>query len=313
VSICAPPEDIISDLLTCIDRRLPRLERVVTTPVFTADGTLIQEPGYHPASGIYYLPEPSLSIPRVRDIPTREEMEQAKRLIFDELLVDFPLEDDTSRAHALCLLLERFARAMIDGSTPLYAIDAPAQGSGKGLLMQVLLTPACGRDGTSSLSPTQSDEEWRKRLTSVLLDQPEVVAIDNVVGLFESAALASAVTATTWHDRLLGANQTVRVPVSCSWVANGNNLHIGGDLARQVPDADARRRCTRRWRRGSMLRHATGRGRCPTRMPGGGCSQRCRRRCFTYRRARSLFLLERLAYIVSFCHTCTYGLFNRFT
>jgi hypothetical protein len=70
--------------------------------------------------------------------------------------------------------------------------------------MQVLLTPACGRDGTSSLSPTQSDEEWRKRLTSVLLDQPEVVAIDNVVGLFESAALASAVTATTWHDRLLG-------------------------------------------------------------------------------------------------------------
>jgi hypothetical protein len=233
VSICAPPEDIISDLLTCIDRRLPRLERVVTTPVFTAEGTLIQEPGYHPASGIYYLPEPALSIPRVCDIPTRDEMEHAKRLIFDELLVDFPLEDDTSRAHALCLLLERFARAMIDGNTPLYAIDAPAQGSGKGLLMQVLLTPACGRDGASSLSPTQYDEEWRKRLTSVLLEQPEVVAIDNVVGLFESAALASAVTATTWHDRLLGANQTVRVPVTCSWVANGNNLHIGGDLARR--------------------------------------------------------------------------------
>jgi hypothetical protein len=62
----------------------------------------------------------------------------AQQWLLEELLGDFPFVDTAGPAHTLAALFERFVRPLICGPTPLYLIDAPAQGTGKGLLADVV-------------------------------------------------------------------------------------------------------------------------------------------------------------------------------
>jgi putative DNA primase/helicase len=49
----------------------------------------------------------------------------------------------------------------------------------------------------------------------------------------DSAQLAGALTALVWEDRLLGVNETIRVPVRCVWVTTGNNPSLSTEMARR--------------------------------------------------------------------------------
>src|SRR5262249_6745494 len=40
-------------------------------------------------------------------------------------------------------------------------------------------------------------------------------------------------TAPEWSDRILGKTEKVRIPQRATWMATGNNLRIGGDIARR--------------------------------------------------------------------------------
>src|SRR5262249_43665831 len=50
----------------------------------------------------------------------------------------------------------------------------------------------------------------------------------------DSAALASALTADTLEDRVLGRSAMVRLPVRCLWVATGNNPTMSNEMARRT-------------------------------------------------------------------------------
>lgn len=89
-----------------------------------------------------------------------------------------------------------------------------------------------GREAALMTCPS-SEDEWRKRLTSVLLEGATVVTLDNVKEPLQSASLAAAITATTWKDRVLGESRTVELPVRCTWTATGNNMAVRGDLPRR--------------------------------------------------------------------------------
>ena len=73
-------------------------------------------------------------MPAVPKEPTDDEVEQAKNLLLDEYLVDFPFEGDADRANALAYLLTPFIREMV-GLVPMLILDAPTPGTGKGLLL----------------------------------------------------------------------------------------------------------------------------------------------------------------------------------
>jgi hypothetical protein len=45
--------------------------------------------------------------------------------------------------------------------------------------------------------------------------------------------LAKVLTGEAHKDRILGKSQTVAVPIRCSWIATGNNIRLGGDMARR--------------------------------------------------------------------------------
>jgi len=61
------------------------------------------------------------------------------------------------------------------------------------------------------------------------------VLLDNIPdnAVIDSASLASMLTAHEWSDRLLGKNDTLRLPARSVWVATGNNLRVTGDMPRR--------------------------------------------------------------------------------
>jgi hypothetical protein len=122
---------------------------------------------------------------------------------------------------------------MINGAVPLHLIEKPAPGTGATLLIEQLLYPALGRP-VSAMSEGRNEDEWRKRITAKLLGAPQVVFFDNLRARLDSSALAAAITAPVWEDRMLGKSLIVRVPVRCAWIASGNNPSLSNEIARRT-------------------------------------------------------------------------------
>ena len=80
-----------------------------------------------------------------------------------------------------------------------------------------------------------NDDEWRKKITSILLAASPFVLLDNIPDntTIDSPSLAAALTTSEWSDRLLGRNDTIRLPSRAVWVATGNNLRVAGDMPRR--------------------------------------------------------------------------------
>jgi len=226
-----PPKEVIADMLATPNPPLPVLARIVETPVFAADETLVTRPGYHPGSGLYLAPYSDNSTFEFLAHPTAVDLQNAADLI-RELLTDFPFVSEADRAHAVALLVAVFARDLIQGPTPNHVVEAPCPGSGKGLLAEVVLLPAVGRH-LGMIPQTRDDEELRKRLTARLREGQTVSVLDNLTRPLESAALATALTAERWEDRLLGRSETLALPIRTIWVTTANNPVLSMELARR--------------------------------------------------------------------------------
>ena len=228
-----PPSTLIKALLATPDPILPVLTGVVTAPVFGRNGELLTDAGYHPDARLLYHPLSGFSIPPIPHHPSPEDIAAARSLILDDLLGDFPFVSDAERAHAVALLLLGFVRAMIDGPTPLHMIEKPTPGTGATLLVDAIATILTG-SGASVMTEGSEDEEWRKRLTAKLRQIPALVLIDNLRRTLDSSALAAALTAPFWEDRILGASEMIRLPIRCVWIATGNNPEFSNEMARRL-------------------------------------------------------------------------------
>jgi hypothetical protein len=237
ISPARPPRDLAADLLVDPHSPLPHLSRLVRTPVFApdADGRplLLDRPGFHEPSGVFVAP--TVEVPRVVHHPTEREVRFARRLICDELLVDFPFVDEADRSGAVALLLHHFARGLIDGPTPLHLFTKPMPRVGATLLVNALSVPALGAGQLGSNGPPTNDAEWSRLLTALLSDLPPIVFFDNVSAL-TSPQLASAITTPLWNGREIRTSAVWKLPVTAAWVATGNNVTVSAEIAgRTVP------------------------------------------------------------------------------
>ena len=226
------PKRVIADIQTAWNKPVPHIRGLVHTPVFDINGVLNTTPGYQPDTRLFYHSVGS-PVPSVPLIPKPEEVDAAKRLLLGEWLVDFRFGDDASRVHALAAALTPLVREMISGPTPLMLIDAPIQGSGKGLLAQTIGVIVTGDPPAVMTQPRDQDEE-RKRITAVLRDASPVILIDNVKHRLDSPVLAGALTSDIWGDRLLGASESLRLPNRALWLATGNNVELDGEIGRRT-------------------------------------------------------------------------------
>jgi hypothetical protein len=234
---CPPPLDAVRALLAREEwpQEIVPIVGITETPVLRPDGSILDTRGYDTATRLVYLPSPTCIVPPIPFAPSAVEREEARALL-DDIIADFPFADLASHANALAALLTPLLAPLVAGPIPLALIDKPTMGTGASLLTEVISLLATGRAAATLTAPTgrSGEEEWRKVLTSTLLEGSKVITIDNVEGELRSAALAKAISGTAWKDRVLGVSETVELALHVSWYATGNNVRLGGDLPRRV-------------------------------------------------------------------------------
>jgi hypothetical protein len=223
-----PPRDVCESILAIPPRdAFPRLASIRSVPMLLPDGRLLATDGYDRDSGLL------LRLHGLNGVRDDMPLQEAKAWLLHELLGDFPFADEASQAHSVALLLEPFVRPMIQGPTPLYLIDAPIRGTGKGLLADVACLIATGRRADVMTLVQGNAEEHDKRITALLLAGAQWVLIDNATSLV-SAPLAAVLTTTRWRGRRLGKSEMVHVPNDATWVATGNNVELSDEIARRT-------------------------------------------------------------------------------
>lgn len=207
------------------------LRGVIHTPVLRRDGTLVEAPGYDPATKLLHLPEPGLTVPPVPDRPSHEQVAAAVALL-DTMTAGFRWLSDHDRANYYGLLLTPLLRALVPPPYKLGVIGAPMRGSGKSLLAEVARIL---HGGVFRVEMPEDEAELRKQVTSILsVTTGPVVQFDNVSGVLRSSTLAGLLTSNVWEDRPLGSTDMVKTTNDRQWIITGNNVNLGGDLIRRA-------------------------------------------------------------------------------
>ncbi len=229
-----PPLSLAENVLAQTTWDLPPLAGIARAPILRQDGTICTTPGYDPVSRLLYCPDPDLKLTPISEYPDGNEVQACVDILLD-VISDFPFADDPSRANALAILFSLLMRPVITGHVPLAIVDAPMQGTGKTLLVTALGTIAVGNVSSESIPSKENDDEWRKKITSILLAASPFVLLDNIPDntTIDSPSLAAALTTEEWSDRLLGRNNAIRLPSRVVWAATGNNLRVAGDMPRR--------------------------------------------------------------------------------
>lgn len=229
---CHAPTAVAKTLLARSGEwRFPVLNGVVSAPTLRPDGSLLDKPGYDPATGLLFEPQ-GVAFPAIPEQPTRQQADTALAFIFDEVLSGFPFAAAHDRSAAISAILTALIRPMLK-SAPLHGVDAPLAGTGKSLLADVVSLISTGSSSTI-MAFTSDPDEMRKRLLSVLLQGDAVINLDNVQEPIQGDALCSVLTQETFSDRLLGVNRTATAPTCCTWLATGNSLQVIGDMTRRL-------------------------------------------------------------------------------
>lgn len=210
-----------------------RLKAITETPTMLPDGSLVQTPGYNQRARLYF--EPNADFPIVPESPTQDDARAAAAKLLD-LVTDFPFSSPAAKTVWLAGLLTMVARHAIDGCTPAFVVDSNAPGSGKSLLVDLNTIIAYG-DEAPRTTLASRDEELRKQVTALLLEQTPVLLIDNVGerAKLGNAVLDALVTSKTWKDRILGVSKsTGELPNQMIIWATGNAIRFGGDMVRRT-------------------------------------------------------------------------------
>ncbi len=220
---------------------IPILTGIVEAPTLRSDGTVLDRPGYDPATGLLFDPG-GTEFPRVPNRPTKRQAGQALALLL-EVVAGFPFVDGPSKSVGISgLMTPRVRKAC--RAVPLHAITAPKMASGKTLLATISGYLSSGR-APAMMSQADDPTDERKRILAVLIEGQEVSVIDNVERELKSDALCSILTEPRFSDRLLGASKTVTVPSASTWFVTGNNLVVVGDLTARAISCALDPRCER--------------------------------------------------------------------
>jgi len=223
----APPERVLAAVLS--RRHWPRvrpLRGIVGSPVLRPDGSLLQEPGYDLATGLYYAPK--VALPAVPDRPSRDEVLAARQFV-DRVIHDFPWVAPADKANYLAILITPILRPYLRTLAPFWMATATTASSGKSLLVDMV-----GSIYGKQQNPWPgNDDELRKAVLAALRRPEPLIVWDNIEEgtQIKSAVLAGLITAPEWSDRVLGSSRSEKHLNDRLWAVTGNNLRLGGDMA----------------------------------------------------------------------------------
>lgn len=214
-------------------RGLRMLEGVTEVPLFRADGTILDTPGWDRKTGILYVPE--IDYPAVPDRPTLEDARRAADALF-EIVADFPFKDEDHRVVWLAALLTPIARPAIHGPCPMFVFDANIAGTGKSMLVDIISLITVGRCMGRTIYPA-SEEEMGKTMLAIAMGGSRLVLFDNAATGYPigGPTLDAALTGGTWSGRVLQVSKfATDVPLCAVFFSSGNNLGLKGDTLRRI-------------------------------------------------------------------------------
>jgi hypothetical protein len=226
-----PPGPICRNVISLGQHRnLKKLMGVVTAPTLRPDGSILDAEGYDEKTQL--ILDPSVDVIPVPNNPTRQQALAAiETLLFP--FENFPFCTNLDRAVLLAALLTAAVRPALSVA-PGFGFDAPIQGSGKTLLAQCIGIIVQNEESCVWPHVTgRDDEEIRKRLFTVLRAGVKVLIWDNILGAFDSAAMAACMTSSMVTDRILGQSTSSSVPNRLLVLLTGNNLVLQGELPRR--------------------------------------------------------------------------------
>jgi putative DNA primase/helicase len=228
---CAPPLAIVKSLQALKDRlRFPVLSGVVNTPTMGANGSILDAPGYDDETGLVYDPM-GVEFPPIPDRPTRADAVRSLATL-NEIIKDFPFISEQHRSVAFSAILTAPMRRSLP-TAPLHGFDAPAPGSGKSKLVDIVSVIATGHEAPVS-GQGADDEELEKRLVAHLLSGDPIIAIDNCTRPLSGDFLNRILTQQSAKPRILGKSEAPTLLTNSLVAATGNNLKIKGDLTRRT-------------------------------------------------------------------------------
>ncbi len=228
-----PDLDAAKVLLTTPSLRLPPLAAITEIPVLRSDGKFTTRMGYDRLARVYFAPSTELGRFDVPEHVTRDDVVHALRLL-DQMIGEFPFVERSDKVNTLAFMLTPMLRPVIKGPTPMAAISAPKPGTGKTLLVESIVRMLVGK-APPVLRLSTDENEVEKRITAHLRKGPQFSFLDNVPtgAMFDSAAVAAVLTSTLWSGRVIMSSQMPDLPNAATWVATGNNLTLGPEIARR--------------------------------------------------------------------------------
>jgi hypothetical protein len=199
--------------------RLPHIKLFTRNPVYSDDWRLVGS-GYDEVSGIFYAGDPIEP--------------QVGQHHLEKLLQDFCFRSEFDRTNYLAMLLTIPLVYHFIGSKPAILFNGNQPGLGKSILAQIL---AILRDGTQVDTATYNpnDEEFEKRLGSIVRKGATTIIIDNAkshkrAALIESACLERSITDPIVSFRLLGSSSDIRAENSHFFCITANAPDVSRDL-----------------------------------------------------------------------------------
>jgi hypothetical protein len=228
---CKPPTDVAEFILGRSGHwPFHEIRGVLAAPSMRPDGSILDQPGYDFATGMYLIDPPPM--PEISDKPTRQDATRSLELL-DSLLDSFPWQgDDDSRAVGLSMLISPLLRACLP-AVPMHCVSAPAPGTGKSFLCDLAAALATGFPCVV-MAAGKDEEELEKRLSSAVLDGMPVVAIDNVSRPLGGDFLCQVLDRPLVKVRLLGKSEGPKLEPRLILFATGNNLTLVGDIGRRA-------------------------------------------------------------------------------
>ena len=240
------PDAMVNRVFNMPLKGYPPLFRITAFPTYSVELSLVMDPGYHSGSGLYHQPKRGVTIPPVPEVPTFEEMREARDELVD-LFADLPLDARTraeieaavekgeevpSLAHLLSVALTPIMRDAIEGPTPnhLATKDKPRTGA-------TLCMGAASCIGTLEPAAPQSLPESRsevqKTLTAIFDSGEPYAFFDNIPAgeTTESDEMAGAITAyPEYTGRRLGETSMVKARVTQTWLTTGIRTQLSEQL-----------------------------------------------------------------------------------
>lgn len=231
---CYPPRDLTSALANCgvLDERFPVLRGVTSIPTLRADGSILNTPGYDPASGLYFDPK-GLDFGVLPDWPTKADAEDAIKQL-EALICEFPFVDEPSRSVAIALLtgVSRYALKC----ALMFEYVAPAPRTGKSKLNDIGCMITDGHEAPV-ISASSNREEREKQLVAMARSGAQTITLDNLPNgeALSSELLCQMLSQEILEVRPFFANdKTVKIPNTALVVVNGNNIGVSADLTERA-------------------------------------------------------------------------------